>query len=296
MSFATVYGWSDVNATRPVASGENLGGTVFDALVAVGFNPAMPYANVNDADIFYEQHGSGPDVLLLHGAGGNHLSWWQQIPVFARQYRVTVYDARGWGISRGDMGNRFVLGQDLVALMDQLGIERAHVIAQSMGGRAVAGLARTAPQRILSLVLCGTTAGATNERVRELQDVLKEARGEGGLREHALADAFEEANPVLASLYRQINALNPKRPKGFLGRPPKTYTGSMHPVLKDLGRPVLFVVGEHDMITSPEMIREAQGLIPGAGFHEVKGAGHSAYFEAPEEWNTVVLQFIGNVD
>ena len=42
----------------------------------------MPYAEVNEARIFYEQHGAGPDLVLLHGAGGNHLSWWQQIPVY----------------------------------------------------------------------------------------------------------------------------------------------------------------------------------------------------------------------
>jgi 3-oxoadipate enol-lactonase len=256
----------------------------------------MPYADVNEARIFYEQHGSGPDLVLLHGAGGNHLSWWQQIPVFAERFRVTVYDARGWGLSTGDMENRFVLGQDLVALMDHLGIERAHVVAQSMGGRAVAGLARTKPERVASLVLCGTTAGATNDRIRELQDVLKEARGEGGLREHALSNDFESANPVVASLYRQLNALNPPRPRGFLGRPPATYKGSMHEVLSALNVPVLFVVGEHDLITSPEMIREAQGLIPGAGFHEIKGAGHSAYFEAPEEFNRVVLEFLSRPD
>ena len=64
----------------------------------------------------------------------------------------------------------------------------------------------------------------------------------------------------------------------------------------EIGTPLLFVVGEHDMITSPEMIREAQGLIAGSAFYEVKGAGHSAYFEAPDEWNRVVLDFIGNVD
>jgi pimeloyl-ACP methyl ester carboxylesterase len=255
----------------------------------------MPYADVNEASLFYEQHGAGDDLVLLHGAGGNHLSWWQQIPAFTDRYRVTVYDARGWGLSRGDMENRFVLGGDLVALMEHLQIERAHVVAQSMGGRAVAGLARTQPGRIRSLVLCGTTAGATNDRVRELQDVLKDARGEGGLREHALSDAFEAANPVLASLYRQINALNPRRPRGFLGRPPATYRGSMHPVLGDLGVPILFVVGEHDLITSPEMIREARSLIPGAGYHEVGGAGHSAYFENPREFNDVVRGFIDSV-
>jgi pimeloyl-ACP methyl ester carboxylesterase len=256
----------------------------------------MPYADVNGASLYYQQHGTGPDLVFLHGAGGNHLSWWQQVPHFAPHYRVTVYDARGWGLSRGDMENRFVLGQDLVALMDHLGIERAHVVAQSMGGRAVAGLARTQPGRIRSLVLSGTTAGATNDRIRELQDELKEARGEGGLREHALSDAFEAAEPALALLYRQINALNPRRPKGFLGRPPPTYRGSMHPVLSALGVPVLFIVGEHDLITSPEMIREAQSLVDGAQRHEIAGAGHSAYFERPAEFNEVVFRFLEAVD
>ncbi len=253
----------------------------------------MPYAEVNAARIYYEQHGSGPDVVFLHGAGGNHLSWWQQLPDFSREFRCTVYDARGWGISRGDMAvGRFVLGTDLVALLEHLGIERAHVVAQSMGGRAVAGLTRLAPGKVRSLVLCGTTAGATNERVRELQDELRDERGDGGLREHALAPGFEDAHPDLALLYRQINALNPPRPRGFLGRPPATYRGSMHEPIGGLGVPLLFVVGEHDLITSPQMIREAQALIPGSQLHEMKGAGHSAYFENAREWNAVVLEFL----
>jgi 3-oxoadipate enol-lactonase len=253
----------------------------------------MPYANVNGARLYFEQRGSGPDLVFIHGAGGNHLSWWQQVAFFAQSYRCTVYDARGWGLSRGEMAiGRWALGPDLVALLDHLRVERAHVVAQSMGGRAVAGLTRLAPGRIRSLVLCGTTAGATNDRIRELQDELKDERGEGGLREHALAPGFEDANPALALLYRQVNALNPPRPKGLLGRPPASYRGSMHGGISALGVPVLFVVGEHDLITSPAMIREAQSLIPGARYHEMFGAGHSAYFERADEWNAVVDEFL----
>ena len=247
--------------------------------------------------MYYEQHGAGADLVFVHGAGGNHLSWWQQVSAFSPHYRCTVYDARGWGLSRGEMAvGRWTLGSDLVALMERLGIERAHVVAQSMGGRAVAGLTRLAPKRIRSLVLCGTTAGATNDRIRALQDELLKERGEGGLREHALARTFEEASPGLAVLYRQINAMNPRRPKGLLGRPPPTYRGSMQEALSGLGVPVLFVVGEHDLITSPEMIREAHALVEGSGFHEIRGAGHSAYFEYAEEWNDVVLEFLRQVE
>lgn len=253
----------------------------------------MPYARVNAARLYYQQTGRGPDVVFLHGAGGNHLVWWQQVAAFSRSFRCTTFDARGWGLSSGDMAiGRFSLGTDLVALLEHLGIESAHVIAQSMGGRAVAGLTRLAPGRIRSIVLCGTTAGATNDRVRELQDELKDERGDGGLREHALAPGFEEANPALALLYRELNAVNPPRPKGLLGRPPATYRGSTHEMLANLGVPVLYVVGEHDKITSPQMIREARSLILGAEYYEVKGAGHSCYFERADEWNGVVLDFL----
>lgn len=253
----------------------------------------MPYAKVNAARLYYEQHGRGPDLVFLHGAGGNHLSWWQQVATFSAHYRCTTFDARGWGLSKGDMSvGRWSLGTDLVALLEHLGIEQAHVVAQSMGGRAVAGLARLAPARVRSLVLCGTTAGATNDRVRELQDELRDERGDGGLREHALAPGFEAGNPGLALLYRQINALNPARPRGMLGRPPSTYRGSTHELIGRLGVPVLYIVGEHDLITSPEMIRQAQALVPGAEFHEVKAAGHSCYFERADEWNGVVGDFL----
>ncbi len=257
----------------------------------------MPYATVNAARLYYEQTGSGPDVVFLHGAGGNHLVWWQQVADFAGRFRCTTFDARGWGLSRGEMAvGRFSLGTDLVALLEHLGIERTHVIAQSMGGRAVAGLTRLAPQKIASIVLCGTTAGATDDRIRELQDELKDQRGEGGLREHALAPGFEEANPALAVLYRQLNAINPPRPRGMLGRPPPTYRGSTHEMIAKLGVPVLYIVGEHDMITSPEMIRQAQALIPGADYYEVKGAGHSCYFERASEWNEVVGRFLDSAN
>lgn len=253
----------------------------------------MPYIEANAARLYYEQYGDGPDLLFLHGAGGNHLSWWQQIPVFAKNYRCTVFDARGWGLSRGSHAvGRYVLGADAVALLERLGIERAHIVAQSMGGRAVAGIARLAPARVKSLVLCGTTAGATNDRIRELQDQLRDERGDGGLRGHALAPAFEQENPALALLYRQVNALNPRRPKGFLGRPPATYRGSMHELLSALGVPTLYLVGEHDMITSPEMVREAARLVAGAEHHELPGAGHSAYFEQADVWNGVVQAFL----
>ena len=253
----------------------------------------MPFAEVNGARIYYHRGGAGDDVVFLHGAGGNHLVWWQQLEPFGAHFRCTTFDARGWGRSDGMMKiGRFAFGSDLLALLDHLAIERAHIVAHSMGGRAVAGLLRLAPHRILSLTYSGTNGGVANDRIRQIQDELKELRGNGGLREHALSDEFEARSPDLAQLYRGINALNPPRPRGLLGRPPAMYRGSMHESIVAAGVPVLFVVGEHDMITSPELIEEAHRLVPGSAFQVIAGAGHSSYFEAPEEWNRIVLEHL----
>jgi pimeloyl-ACP methyl ester carboxylesterase len=254
----------------------------------------MPFAEVNGAHLYYRQFGHGDDVIFLHGAGGNHLVWWQQLEPFQSRFRLTTYDARGWGRSTGAMRvGRFAFGSDLLALLDHLEIERAHIVAHSMGGRAVAGLLRLAPGRALSLTFSGSNGGVANDRIRALQDELRDLRGDAGLREHSLSDAFEAREPALAGLYREINALNPQRPRGMLGRPPATYRGSMHELIAAAGVPVLFVVGEHDTITSPALIQEAHRLVPGSGFRVISDAGHSAYFESPQAWNEAVLAHLG---
>lgn len=259
----------------------------------------MPFAELDGARLYYEQHGNpdGDHVVFHHGAGGNALSWWRQLPVFGERYRCTVYDARGWGRSLGlSEHDRGAFGRDLAGLLEHLGIERAHVIAQSMGGRAVAGLLRLDPGRARSLVLCGTNAGATNDRVRELQAALRAERGEGGLGRHALAPDFPREQPDLALLYHQIRRLNPPRERNVLGPPPANYRGSTHGMLIESGLPIAFIVGEHDRITSPELIREARSLVPGAELFEMAGAGHSTYFERPEAFNEYVLGFLARTE
>src|SRR5262245_20733114 len=98
----------------------------------------MPKAQINGITLYYEVHGQGSAVDFTHGAGGNHLSWWQQVPVLARQYRCITFDHRGFGQSldapNGSGSQAFV--EDLKALLDLLEIERAALVAQSMGGRS----------------------------------------------------------------------------------------------------------------------------------------------------------------
>src|SRR5579883_1719726 len=109
----------------------------------------MPFAAVNGIQLYYESHGEGPTLVFAHGAGGNHLSWWQQVPAFSHAYRCITYDHRAFGLSLDlNQGGRAQFAADVIELVDQLGIDRFLFVAQSMGGRTAAGLIRRAPQRL----------------------------------------------------------------------------------------------------------------------------------------------------
>src|SRR5439155_1343342 len=88
----------------------------------------MPFMVKDGFRLYYEDTGGpGPTVLFLHGAGGNHLSWWQQVPVFAEEYRCVTVDQRGFGQSPDVAGGPgpAALGADALALLDHLGIAQA---------------------------------------------------------------------------------------------------------------------------------------------------------------------------
>jgi 3-oxoadipate enol-lactonase len=120
----------------------------------------MPYASLNGIDLYYEEHGKGFPLVLAHGAGGNHLSWWQQVPEYARRHRVITFDHRGWGLSidSDDRGPAAFI-EDLRLLLDHLEIEQAVLIGQSMGGLTSLGVALERPARVRGLVMANTFAG-----------------------------------------------------------------------------------------------------------------------------------------
>src|SRR5262245_27809158 len=168
----------------------------------IGYSPAlMPVAEVPGASLYYEVHGTGPWLAFAHGAAGNHLSWWQQVPVFAPRFRCLVYDQPGFGRSTADGGPdpaRF--GSHLLALLDHVGAERAALVGQSMGGWTALGAARAAPARVTRLVLTGTLAGLTDDAM--LARLFALHRGTSGVEgRRALAPDFPERDPERTFLY-----------------------------------------------------------------------------------------------
>ncbi len=258
----------------------------------------MPFASVNEIRLYYEVHGEGPAIVFAHGAGGNHMSWYQQVPFFQGRYRCVTFDHRAFGRSRDvENGGRMQFAADVVALVDELGIDRFFVVAQSMGGRTAAGLVRRAPERLRGIVFAGTTGGCVDDEIRALQ--LEYAQSlppeHKPLLARSLWPGYVAANPVGAFLYREINRLNPPRPADFLALQPG-YRGSFAGLLAESGVPVLFLVGEHDAIVPAHIAERAAKLVAGARFAVIPEAGHSAYFERPGEFNEAVLGFINEIE
>src|SRR5215475_14714198 len=127
--------------------------------------------------LYHEVSGEGPTILFLHGAGGNHLSWWQQVPVFAEEYRCITADQRGFGQSPDVAGGPgpSALGGDALTLLDHLGIEQAAVVAQSMGGWAAVGAAVRTPRRFWAIVLANTVGNLSNPGITSLRQRLAAA-------------------------------------------------------------------------------------------------------------------------
>ena len=262
----------------------------------------MPHLDLGDGfRLYHERRGEGPPVVLAHGAGGNAMSWWRQVPAFAERYTVVTFDHRAFGRSPDVEGGpgRAAFGADVLALLDALGLGAVHFVAHSMGARTAIGLMRLDPARFRSLTVSGSNAGCVDDRLRERRAELQASDALAGpLLRRAVPEAFKEREPELWHLYRQIRAINPPRPPDFLAPPPemRDFRGSSAPRLLESGVPLLWIVGALDRVVPAELVRMSHELTPGSRYAEVADAGHSAYFERPAAWNAEVLSFIDAVE
>jgi pimeloyl-ACP methyl ester carboxylesterase len=256
----------------------------------------MPQVEREGASLYYEVHGSGPAIVLAHGAGGNAMSWWQQVPAFTAAHTTITFDHRAFGRSRCEDAafHPKHFGGDLLAMLDAEGIERAALVCQSMGGWTGVRATLDAPDRVACLVLAGTPGGIVTPKV--IEAVAGIARGideAAGIRGNAaLAADFPAREPARAFLYDQINALNTGLDPRWLSRM-FDEEGRIEPSrLAGWSTPTLFLSGSADRLFPPASIREAAALVPGAELADLPGLGHSSYFEAPELFNERVLAFV----
>lgn len=250
----------------------------------------MPYLNRGESRLYHEIHGEGPDVVLLHGVGGNHASWFHQFHAWRTRFRMIAIDARGFGNSTDAEGSgRSAFVDDLLHVLDALGVARAHLVAQSMGGGTAALFACRHPARVASLTLADTLVGV------ELPAAIAERMAEvtkAGLAltqiQRVLGPTFQKAQPAMAELYLALasfNSVDIRTVPGSFDR----YTPQM---LAQTGVRTLYVVGSEDVLFPPFAVHAVHRAVAGSAYAELSPAGHSAYFEQPDRFNALVGQWI----
>jgi 3-oxoadipate enol-lactonase len=257
----------------------------------------MPRLSVNNIGMHFVESGQGSPLLLLHGVGGSHEMWLPIVPDLARAHRVIAADHRGHGASDKPRGSYTIslFGQDWVALMDALKVDRAHLVGLSMGGAIAMRLAVELPRRVRSLVLVDTWAfphpdflALMRKRLERLAAGDLAAYAEEAI-PHVYSPAFIAANPEALSLYRaRVAQLNPDSIRAAVEA---CMAHDMRGRQAEIKVPTLVVVGKEDRLTPPYHSEYLARTIPGSRLVVIEGSGHIPHLEKPKEFLKAVVDF-----
>ncbi len=261
----------------------------------------MPTLRTNGIDLRYETSGQGETVLFLHGLGSRSDDWQLQTPVFADNYRVLTADMRGHGRTSKPPGPYSVpmMADDVLGLLDALGVASAHVVGLSMGGMIAFQLAADHPERVRSLVIVNSgpelVAHSLSDRLRIFQRLLLARLFNPERTAHFLGPRLFP-KPEQAQLRAMFIAQ-------WAQNDPAAYRAAMRAlvgwsVLDRVGRivcPTLVLSGDRDY--TPAATKAAYvAMMPNAQLVVIEDSGHATPIDQAERFNDCVLAFLAGVD
>jgi pimeloyl-ACP methyl ester carboxylesterase len=277
----------------------------------------MPTTTVRDIELYYEEHGSGFPLLCIMGFATDSTGWLLQVPEFAKHYRTIVFDNRGVGRSSKPGGAYAMhdMADDAVALLDHLGIARAHVLGLSMGGMIAQELVLRHPARARGLVLAATFPepdAATEEHrtvlFTQMGGTITDA-GEMKIDFTALDPLtfFQHILPLVFTpsfIQTELPRLMPMFAGALQwGFSIEAILGQMQAILghrttdrlHGITAPTLVLTGDADRLISPANSDVLAQSIPGAKLVRMPGGSHGFNVEMPDAFNRSVLDFLAAV-
>jgi pimeloyl-ACP methyl ester carboxylesterase len=248
--------------------------------------------------IAWESHGSGEALLMIQGLGYGRWGWDPVLPGLATRYRVLTFDNRGIGESDKPEGpyTAELMARDALQVLDEAGVERAHVLGASLGGMIAQEVAAAAPDRVDKLVLCCTTPGGAGavpipEVTLRLLAESASLAPEIALRlfiENALAAPPDEG--LVDELLRRRLA-NPPDPQGWQAQ---AGAGATFPgIAGSILAPTLVLQGTEDNVVDYRNADLLAAVIPGASVRLFPGTGHLFFWERSGEVVAAVTEFLG---
>jgi 3-oxoadipate enol-lactonase len=261
----------------------------------------MSLIDIGDTRLYVRDEGEGSAVLFIHGFPLDHTVWLDQVAGMRNRHRCIAPDLRGYGMSDRTIETTIPMRQfakDLVAVVDHLEVEQVDVVGLSMGGYVALAMWELAPQKVRSMVLMDTRAGADSEAARVKRD-------------DAIAVLLTGGRPVLAS--NLVAALLSEPPLAAAaarlrtmveGTPYETIVASLRGMrdrsdrtgmLGTISVPTLVMSGADDRLMSAEDQALMTDAIPNATAVVIDGASHLPSIEKPEETTAALREFLSRV-
>jgi 3-oxoadipate enol-lactonase len=249
--------------------------------------------------------GNGPAVVLLNGGLMSIAAWEPLLPLFGGRFRILRCDFRGQLLSPGEPHPTLVEhAEDLATLFDHLGIERAHLVGPSFGGEVGMIFASRFPDLTASLTVATATECLTEEMRKQSKALCDAAlaAASGGDRPHVFrilapntfssAWLATQAPGFLEQRAAWIGMLPPQFFGGLAGLMRALDTLDLGSELPRIKAPTLVIGAELDQVFPVEHCKAIAAAIPGARFELIKGAGHAAVIETPEEFVRLIVEFV----
>jgi pimeloyl-ACP methyl ester carboxylesterase len=272
----------------------------------VDWRPSVANRLINNRQVRYLDHGSGPAVVLLHGMAASWHWWLENIPALARHHRVIAVDLPGFGDSEplpapAEMATH---ARTVLDLLVQLDIESATVSGHSMGGLVALEMFVADPRRVRNLIL--VDSGGVRMSERRLAVILVVLRmGSAVLRRHfirrALATKPWVRRLALRATFRDPRVMSPELAaktmplfggRGFVDAVAAAGRAVHATAPEAITCPVLLVWGERDVIAPPRCARQMHDRLPDSELAVFAGSGHAPMIEFPEQFNDLALRFI----
>lgn len=263
----------------------------------------MPRVQAGEIQIYYERRGNGPPLLLIMGFGGSGAMWDERIrDLLAQRFDLIVPDNRGTGQSekRDEAIEVATMADDLAALLDTLGIDRAHVFGVSMGGMIAQAFALRHPDRLRALILgCTHCGGArTVQADPEVRGLLLPQPGmtpqEAVRRTYAAMCTPETISTQTGFLDEMLERMLAHRTPLFVFRRQMEAIGRFDVCdhLHTITAPTLVITGDRDRLVPPQNSEQIAAAIPNARLAVITGAAHNFFWEAPTETAALVTEFV----
>ncbi|HEX4166412.1 MAG TPA: alpha/beta fold hydrolase [Bryobacteraceae bacterium] len=261
----------------------------------------MPYTICDGAKLYWEEHGSGPPVLLIMGLSFTHEMWYRILPTLARRCRVIVFDNRGVGLSDVPKGPYSIrqMARDAATVLDAAGVSAAHVIGASMGGMIAQELALLFPRRVSSLLLACTSHGGLLARWPKFvrPKGLKLRGPDRRQMELSLVPLLYCSSTALERIHEdiEVQCRSNWSYKGFFGQFTGILLWTSYRRLPAIQVPTIVIHGDQDRLVPPQNGKIVASRIPGAQFRLIKDAGHILTTDQPEACKRLMMDFLKQV-